>query len=468
MLLAFMARGRRRTAFIVLSTIAAALLLAAVPFRYHGAHWSLLWVLEAEVLFICGVRMREIVFRRLGILAGFAAALQLFAIEVASVMTLRASHPDFARHWPAALALALGAAAYWGNGVAAVRRWPEIAAEQLDEGLLRLTSYMGVAAAAGALWVFFPNTQTILAWMALVVVLGFAADKLPSCDLSMQTDIMAAAVLIRSLLVNLEATAHWGWLTQRAITMGIVSLLFYVSARRKIGAPNFSGAYIAPAYTWAGSLMVALLLWRELLPVAVAVAWGVLGLVLLEIGILKRRSYLRHQGWALLAASFVRIFFVNLNAAGTGQMLSPRNYTVVPLVAMYFWAYERLRESGDSRVEKIATNLACCFGTVALAALIYFEARPEWVVVGWAALVFVLLAIALWLVRQMFLLQGLVLAVAVFVRALLFNLTSVEMLHGTFWEKRWVRLGWRRQYCSLPCRWRFVCGVATVSTSEVL
>jgi hypothetical protein len=441
MVLAFLARLRRRTAFVVLSTIAAALLLAAVPFRYHGAHWSLLWVLEAEVLFVAGVRMREVVFRRLGILAGFVAAVPLFAVEIVSVATLRNLHPDFSRHWPAALALALGAAAYWGNGVAAVRRWPEIAAGQLDHALLQITSYLGLAAAAGALWVFFPNTQTALAWMVLVVALGFVADKLASGDLSLQTDILAAAVLFRSLLVNLETTAHWGWLTQRAITLGIVSLLFYVSARRKRGALEFSGAYIAPAYTWAGSLVLALLLWYELLPVAVAVAWAVLGLVLLEIGILKRRAYLRHQAWVLLAASFARIFFVNLNAAGTGQWLSPRNYTVVPLVAVYFWAYERLRESRDSRAERIATNLACCFGTVALAALIYFEARPEWVVIGWAALVFVLLAVTLWLGRRIFLLQGLVLAVAVFVRALLFNLTASVMLHVAFWEKRWVTIG---------------------------
>jgi hypothetical protein len=67
--LAFVARLRFRTAFIVLSSIASMLLLAAIPFRFSGGNWSLLWLLEADILFLAGLRMPEIVFRRLGILA---------------------------------------------------------------------------------------------------------------------------------------------------------------------------------------------------------------------------------------------------------------------------------------------------------------------------------------------------------------------------------------------------------------
>lgn len=151
MSLALYARIRRRTAFIVLSSIASALLLAAIPFRYRGAHWSLLWVLEAEVLFIAGIRMRETVFRRLGMLAGFATAFPLAVSEIIPVYSLRADHADAGRPWAAALALACGALVYWFNAQTAPRRWPEVTEAEADAIQLRVTSYLGLLAAAAGL-----------------------------------------------------------------------------------------------------------------------------------------------------------------------------------------------------------------------------------------------------------------------------------------------------------------------------
>ena len=436
MLLAFYARRRRRTAFIVLSSIASALLLAAIPFRYQGAHWSLLWLLEAEVLFIAGVRMREVVFRRLGMLAGFAAAFQLAAGEVVPISNLRHVQPDVARHWSAALALACGAAIYWFNSRAATVRWPEIAATEIDSTSLRVMSYLGLLSAAAGLWVFFPGNQTVVAWMILVIGLGLASDKCNSSNLALQCDLLAAASFFRAIIVNLPSASRWMFTTQRVIAVTIVSGLFYLGTRRKKDAGNLNPTYIPIAYSWAGSILLALLVWYELLPVSIAVGWGVLGLTLFEIGIVRSRAYLRHQGVLILAVSFVRIFFVNLNAGGSGQLFNPRIYTVLPLIAAYLWVYERLRQNGVStQFDRIAENLAACCGTIALAALLYFEVRPEWVVIAWALVVPLLLAVAWILNRRLFLVQGLVLAVAVFARALLFNLSAgttvgSSLLHG--------------------------------------
>jgi len=437
MLLALGARSRRRTAFIVLSSIASALLLAAIPFRYRGAHWSLLWLLEAEVLFIAGVRMREAVFRRLGIFAGFAAAFPLALSELIPVYSLRADHADAGRHWAAALALACGAIIYWFNGEGARRRWPEISEGDVDSISLRLTSYLGILSAAAGLWIFFPNNQTVVAWMALVIALGFAADRLNSRDLALQCDLLAAVSFFRTIVANLPSASRWLFTTQRVVTVGVVSGLFYLGMRRKKGAGDLNPAYIPIAYSWAGSILLALLIWYELLPVSIAVGWVVLGLLLFEIGILRSRSYLRHQGVLLLAASFVRIFFVNLNAGGSGQVFNPRIYTVVPLIAAYLWVYERLRQSGStSRFDRIAENTAACCGTIALAALVYFEVVSEWVVIAWALIVLVLLVVAWILNRRLFLVQGLVLSVVVFARALLFNVTAAAMPGASFWHGR--------------------------------
>jgi hypothetical protein len=65
----------------------------------------------------------------------------------------------------------------------------------------------------------------------------------------------------------------------------------------------------------------------------------------LEHGIRPVRFLAKGEGtseYVPLAASFIRIFLANLNAGGDSRLLNPRMYTVIPLIAAYFWVYERL------------------------------------------------------------------------------------------------------------------------------
>ena len=82
--LAFRVRTKRRQAFVVLSTIATVLLVSAVPFRFHGVSWPVLWLVQAQILAVCGLRLGEPVFRRLGLLAGVITG-GVLAAEIVSV-----------------------------------------------------------------------------------------------------------------------------------------------------------------------------------------------------------------------------------------------------------------------------------------------------------------------------------------------------------------------------------------------
>jgi len=442
MLFAIYARRKFRTAFIVLSSIASVFLLAAVPFRFSGSNWSIFWLLEAEVLFLTGLRMKESVFRRLGLIAGFAAAIQLAVADVYPIILLRQTQPDIHRHLAISIALICGAIVYWFNSQFAPSRWTEIRESQGDSSVLRFMSYLGLLAAMGALWVFFPGSVTVVAWMLLAVLLGLVAEKLASDDLTLQADMLAASAFVRILVINLFIPGHWGSFSQRAVTVAISAALFYCCTRRKSGSDVLHAAYIPAAYSWAGSTLLGLLVWYELRPISVAVGWGVLGLILFEIGMLRRRSYLRHQGYVLLAASFIRIFFANLSAGGDSRFLNPPMYTVVPLIAAYFWVYERLHAEAESpRFDRSIGNVAAWLGTTAAVALSYFEFSPEWVVVVWSVLVLVL-ALAAWLLdRRIFLAQALSLLVAVAARAVLFNLFSAPPVAGSFWSSRLICVG---------------------------
>jgi hypothetical protein len=167
-----------------------------------------------------------------------------------------------------------------------------------------------------------------------------------------------------------------------------------------------------------------------------AVAWGILGLILFEIGLPLRRTDLLYQAYAVLAASFIRICFINLNASDGHTRL----YTVLPLVAAYFWVYFRLQSEPESTPDHIIANIAAWLGTIATAAVTYFEVAPNWVASAWSVLV-LLLALAAWLLhRRIFLAQSLTLLIAVFARAAFFNLFSAPLPGTGFWTIRLITI----------------------------
>jgi hypothetical protein len=242
----------------------------------------------------------------------------------------------------------------------------------------------------------------------------------------------------------------------RLLTIPLVSLLLYATSRWSgdpdgsrgihLGRRFFPSRELAGAgYTWAASLLLSLVAWYELRPISVADAWLVGGLVWLELGLSRNRLSLRLQGYAALAASFLRIFFVNLNAAGPFGEVSPRFYTVVPLGLGFFYSYWRLEEgkqdlSGPERQFRAAD--ACCWlGTVTFAALMRFEVEADWVAGAWAALAFALLVIAWRSERRVFLHQGLMVAVGVLFRTGLHNLYERSYFPAPGWESRWLTVG---------------------------
>ena len=211
------------------------------------------------------------------------------------------------------------------------------------------------------------------------------------------------------------------------------------------------GVYFLPdssralAYTWSASSLLALLAWYELRPVSVADAWLAGGLVLFELGLARKKLSLRLQGYTLFAASFLRIFFVNLNAAGNPGEISPRFYTTVPLALGFFYTYWRLYESSQGLVESErklrAADISCWLGTITFAALMRFELEADWVASAWAALAFGLLAIAWSSERRVFLYQGLMVAVGVLFRTVLHNFYERSYFPAPGWESRWITVG---------------------------
>ena len=460
---------RRRSAVIVLSTLGAILLIAAFPFRYSGARLSVLWLLEAEALLLIGVWTKEIVFRRIGMLAAIVVSGQMIAYDAAEIFGRRMDGADLRPDFAFAIVFAVAATVFYVNAEWMLLRYSGLFTHEFDRRVMQRLSYGAALMLLIGAWIAFPESWTAVAWSVLGLGLTFAAHyfdrratqqsdtpALSFRELYYQSNWFALLSVLRAFTINLETPEKYHGVTLRLITIALVAVLLYISSRWsgdsdrtrgiRIRDQLYSHAQLAGvSYTWCASFLVALLAWYELRPVSVADAWLAVGLLLLELGLSWEKLSLRLQGYVAIAAGFVRIFFVNLNAAGNPGELSPRVYTVVPLALGFFYTYWRLYESSDD-LDKLEqrfhlADLCCWLGTVTFASLVRFEMEPDWVAAAWAAVALGLLLIAWRSERGVFLYQALLLVAGVLFRAVLHNLYERSYFPASGWDSRWITAG---------------------------
>jgi uncharacterized membrane protein len=456
---------RRRSAVIVLSTLGVVLLIAAFPFRYSGARLSVLWLLEAEALLLIGVWTEEVVFRRLGMLGALLVSGQMIAVDAAQIFGRRMDDADLRPDFALATVFVVAAAVFYTNAHWVLRRYGEMFCQKFDRRVMQRLSYVGAIMLLVAAWIAFPQNWTAVAWCAAGLALTLAAVRLRLSDLEAlaadcsalryQANFLALIAVLRVFTINFESGDKYRGVSLRLLTTALVCALLYITSKwggdEDLGGIHFGQRvfshlqFASSAYTFAASFLLALLAWFELRPISVADAWMVAGLVLLEVGLETKKFSLRLQAYAVLAAAFMRIFFVNLNAGGDPGEISPRSYTLVPLALGFFYAYWRLNaasaELNPSERATKAADLCCWLGMITFAALMRFEMEPDWVAAAWAALALGLLAIAWRSERRVFLYQALLIAAGVLFRTVLHNFYERSYFPSSGWESRWITAG---------------------------
>ena len=446
---------KRRSAVIVLSTLGVVLLLAAIPFRFSGSRLSLLWLLEAEALLLIGVWTREVVFRRLGFLATALVTGNLIATDAAMIAGRRMDGADVRPDYPVALLFSVAAIVFYLNAHWVFRKWEELFAHPFDNRWMQRLSYAAACLGAIATWIAFPESWTAVAWAAAGLLLALCSRRFKITELSYQAFIVSLAALIRALAINLYVNDKYHGVSLRLITLSLVAGIFYLTsvwADKDLG-PRFTwntSSYsfnfvFGNACTWASSILLSLLAWYELRSINVALAWALYGVILLEVGLLRKKSTLRWQAYLLLLSSFLRIFFVNLNAEGLPGEISPRIYTIVPLAFVFFYVYWRLCKNPDdiSKYERKFrfTGISCYFGTLSIIALMRFELPADWVAAAWAGAVFVLFALAWRSKQNIFLGQAILISFGVLFRTVLHNFYQRSYFPAPVADSRMVCVG---------------------------
>jgi hypothetical protein len=297
-------------------------------------------------------------------------------------------------------------------------------------------------------------------WLGLVLLLGLAADRWRVERLALQADLLAVTALIGLFAWRLGTTGS-GWWDHKAPLLAAVALL-YAGMRRKTVLAG-SRNYVAPAYSWAATVLLALVAADLSTDLALTPVWVALGVGIFEIGRFSRKGFLRWQGFFLAALGFARFLGYDLWASFLGRasdgapawhggrfsLVNSLLLEVLILSAVGYLLLERTRNADRcARREHIAGTAADALGTLSIALWFAYRFPSDWVPVEngaawvtaiWAGMAAVLLGLA-WLMRRMaFQAQALALVLAVVARGLFVDLFAEDA--AGFWQGPLFHLG---------------------------
>src|ERR1035437_6591657 len=375
---------RRRTAFVLLTILGAALMTAAVPFRYAGQNVAIIWLVGAEMFLVAGILLKEPLFRRMALIGGVLVGLHAVAIDLPKILAAR----QIAEAPLTTTGVLFGTAAilFYLNACFVARRWSDDFSSAWDNRLMRGHSYLGAFMAGVACWALFVHDWTAVAFAAVMLVLAAISLRLRSSDLQVQFAVFGLMTLARALLVNLQwnAPAHVH-IPERLYTLPLVAAAFYLTAKLaqhedRAHQHTFRGVFAA-----AGTAFLGLLIWYE-----VPVHWqpfgaAIFALVLMESG--RRLRYLMLAWHAHLMALLALYLAWNSDFLRSNQWHHIQIGTLecLPVVVALYVLATRVRMANADG--KIGARAAYTWGGSALTAWVLFQTVSfNWISVSWIVL----------------------------------------------------------------------------------
>jgi hypothetical protein len=202
----------------------------------------------------------------------------------------------------------------------------------------RCYSWVATLLVAILLHVELTPAQAVTAWAALGLVLFLAGLRAELSDFRWQSYALALALTLRCFAW--ESVDPF-----RAAACAAAAAILYAQQFLAPRAPTRAGweRFARPAFGILASLVVAVLLYREISGSLLTMAWGGQGLLLLVAGFPLRERVLRISGLLLLLNCILKLFFYDLRNLDT----LPRIFSFIVLGLILIgvsWAYTRFRE----------------------------------------------------------------------------------------------------------------------------
>lgn len=304
------------------------------------------------------------------------------------------------------------------------------------------------------LWHELERPAVVVGWTLLGFALLFAGRRAKLFDLVAQANVAGAAAALRILVINLPSNAialdePWPLSWRIPASLLVIGLLYTLASWNRDAAQDASGSFartwrnVAPLVPeWSATSLLVLLAWYEFVPAAVAVAWTLIAMLLLEAGLRRQSRSLLLQANGLFLLVFGRVFVVNMNIDDFGT-LGARVFTVAPIAAAMVYAYWRSDEALRERAlaPRWLAPLHAWLGMACVVALLRFQLAADAVVAGWAALTFLLMAFASVSGRRIFAHIATAVTLMTLARAGLHNLYERSYFPSPGTMDRWLWVG---------------------------
>jgi hypothetical protein len=424
----------RRRAFVLLSVMGAALMLAAVPSHVSGNPVAILWLIGAEVFLAAGIIFEEVVFRRLGVLTGILVGIDLFGFNFRPLVELRAKSENIVV--PAGVLFALCGVVLYLNALYIGSRWKESFRASLDRRLLDIHSYFAAFASATAAWALFAKDWTALAFAAIMLILASFCRRIDSRHLQIQYALLGALTLYRAVAFNLhiEGPAHTH-ITTRLITLPILGAIFYLTAKLAALRDDQEQRVFRGLFALAGTALFASLIWFE-----VPELWQPLLFIAFAVALSENARALRYQVLAFHAHGVTLLaVFTALTAdqynVHVWHTIPMHAFGALPVVAGCYWIAKRLGVE-NARHAEIARVAHTWLAAGIMTWIIEEALRAPWIAVGWIVFAVALALTTRWIRYRHLAWQANVVALAAFLRTYTFNLN----LHQPLWPRVSLRL----------------------------
>jgi hypothetical protein len=426
------ATKRRREAFVVLTVAGTALILAAVPSHYtYPVHdVAILWLVGAEVLLISGAIVKEVVFRRLGLLIGLLVGVHLLGSDFPILVNLRLKNEDLAL--ASGVLFALCAVVFYLNALGIGARWREFFDDSPDRPLLTVHSYLGAFAAGSAAWALFSHDWTSLAFAAVMLVLAALGRALDSNHLQVQYALLGALTLYRAVVVNLHVEspehAHLG---SRLLTLPLLGTAFYLTAKLAALRDDPVQRALRGLFTAAGTALFALLIWFEVPELWQPLAFIAFAVVLSEAARAINYYSIAVHSHVLSGLAAFTALTANNSAPQYWHTIPLQVFAAIPVVAGAYWIAKRLGTENDRHLT--LARIAYTWVAAGLVVWMIEEAltfHAPWIAVGWVVFAVILALSARWIRYEQLAWQANVVGFCALLRAFFYNYDLEQKFWG--------------------------------------
>lgn len=415
----FPAVKRRREAFIVLTVAGAALMLAAVPSHYTDNHIAVLWLVGTEVFLIAGSMVKEVVFRRLGLLTGLLVGVRLIGFDFRDMVSLRSQSEKL--ELSAGILFAFCAVVFYSNALGIGSRWKELFESPFDKPALNVHSYLGAFAGATAAWALFTQDWTAIAFAGVMLILAAIGRALEARELQIQFALIGVLAFVRAIAVNLHLeTAEHAHVRMRLLTLPILGAVFYVTARLAAHRDDAEQRTLRGFFAAAGTALVALLIWYE-----VPQLWQPLAFIAFAVILSEAARALTHHaiGWyshILGGLAIYTALVADPNNLHSWHEIPWHALGALPVVAGLYWLAKRVGVVNPRHlsISQVAYTWA---GTGVMTWVLEEGLHAPWIAVGWIVFALALTLTNRWIRYPQLAWQANVIGFCALLRAFFYN-----------------------------------------------